>query len=171
MDRDDDAGSLAALIFVDGDRPRKSELIHLLLLVDDMPIVELHTNGPALGIDGPDKADITVEDLFLVVVLHLDDFVIEDEQTGFCAALAKVLLKACVQLLDAALSSPHRRETLDLFPGIELEFLRNSLGHELEDRRADFCRLFGGKEKKVPSLIFKKGHLSTVDAVGVLDDF
>ena len=170
VQRDDDAGSFAALIFMDGDGPCKGELIHLLAVVDDMPIVELHADRPSLRVNGPNKTDIPVEDLFLVIILHLDDLVVEDKGPEFCAALMKELLEACVQLGDPALSSPHRGEDLDLLLGVKRKLLGDPAGHEVENRRADLRGLFGRKEKEVAPLVFEKGHLSVVDAVGVLDD-
>ena len=77
---DDDAGEFAALALVNGEGIGGLELVEFAGLVFDEALgietdVELHR----IGVDGGDVADVAIEDLFVVVVVCLDDLVADAE--------------------------------------------------------------------------------------------
>ena len=79
-DGDDDAGELAALAFVNRQRIGGLELVELAGFVFDRALgIEADVQLHGIGVDGGDVADVAIEDLFVVVVVRLDDLVADAE--------------------------------------------------------------------------------------------
>jgi hypothetical protein len=77
---DDDAGELAALAFVDGQRVGELQFVEFAGLVFDEALrIVAHVDLQRIGVDGGDVADVAVEDFLVVVVVRLDDLVADAE--------------------------------------------------------------------------------------------
>ena len=75
QDRDDDGGVLGTLRLVDGGGVGEHNLVQLTELIDNLPAVEIDQDLCFTCVDCGDEPDVTVEGVFLVVVLNLHHLV------------------------------------------------------------------------------------------------
>lgn len=169
----EDDGVFAALALVDAHGVGEGELADLRALVVDGRLSE--TDGEVVGLELADVADVAVENMLLVVVLRLHDFVTETEGHNAVRVLGlrgarrvEGGLEAAVEAVDAAVLAVHGREHLDIAER------RVALGGELT--RAEVDDAVGGRRgvrQLVEPEITGGGALrqpSLVDGVRVEDD-
>ena len=74
--RHDHARKLTTLAFVDRHRVGELKFIKLSRLIFDETIrLEANSDSQRIGVDANDMAQVAIEDVFVVIVVGLDDFV------------------------------------------------------------------------------------------------
>src|ERR1019366_4675140 len=125
-DPDDHRRKLRALRLVDSHRVGQRDFIQLPEVVRHQPVIEPYRDFLLDGIDFLDHADVTIEDLFLVVVLRLNHLVpdleppAESLRGGFTEPNGiQSALEYRVQLADSDRSPVHWAQNLTVAEGVE----------------------------------------------------
>lgn len=121
---DDDDGKFAALGFMDRDGVGEGEVAHFHAFDFGYLAIEVDGEGRGLGVYGDDFTEVAIEDVFIVVVACLDDFIV-DFETG--AADVEVFggsgveggLEGGIEIMDTGGAFMERDEDLDVHDGVD----------------------------------------------------
>jgi hypothetical protein len=175
----DDGGEFGALGFVDGDGIGEREFVEFAEGVGDIALIEADDDLLIDGIDGVNGSDIAIEDLLVVVVFELDDFVADLEAPAEAfdvrfggASGVKGLLKVQIEFTDTERPAVHGGEHLDLLEWIELEPAWDAVADDFKEGGQDgFGRIaFDEVEVGVGVWGGAFGEQALVDAVRGGDD-
>ena len=171
---EDDCWILAALTLVDADGVGQLDVIELLPAELYGPSLEVDSEGTACC--HRDGADISIEDVVVVVVSQLNDSVTLPKDSvatldGFTVRV-QARLERCVERLCSKHAIVHGCQHLDISHWIEAA-LGESAGDDLYDGSLCIQRLAAMDLKEVWSTIIefaRDRRLACVDAVCILDD-
>src|ERR1035438_1816782 len=172
--RDDHRRELRALRLVDSYGVGQRDLVQFPVVVDNQPVVEPYRDFLLHGIDLLDHADVAVEDLLLLVVLRLDDFVpnLEPPSKSLRGGLTRTnrvqsALEHCVQLADSDRAPIHRAQDLYVTNGVEAMALGNSVLNQppigRTGFRAPWSTVFNSRTPIEPRFI---GHRTCMSRMG-----
>ena len=145
---------------MDADGIGRLDLVQLVELVNRPAPVEIDRHLPLFRVDRRDPADIAVEDIFVIVVARLQDFVaraeLGAEALDFRAVGARGVeggLQSGVEFANPETPPVHGHQHLDVAHRVEPDASGDFLAHQLEHQTDNFFGLLAVQEGEIRILL------------------